>query len=73
MMEAVHTSEMSVCSMRLHSTISQKAIVFQTKLVYMDIVYVKALMMEAVHTSVMSVYFNETTHHYIPEGYCLPN
>jgi hypothetical protein len=25
------------------------------------------LIMEAVHTSETSVYFNETTHHYIPE------
>jgi hypothetical protein len=28
----------------------------------------KFLMMEAVHTSEMLVYFNETTWHYIPEG-----
>jgi hypothetical protein len=27
-----------------------------------------ALMMEAVHTSETSVYFNETTRRYIPEG-----
>jgi hypothetical protein len=27
-----------------------------------------ALMMEAVHASEMSVYFKETTRHYIPEG-----
>jgi hypothetical protein len=30
-----------------------------------------ALMMQAVRTSEASVYFNETTHPYIPEGYHL--
>jgi hypothetical protein len=32
-----------------------------------------ALMMEAVHTSEMLVYFNESTRHYIPEGCHLLN